>query len=69
MVLCIVNNMGEYHYKRPRPAIIVDMVLFSVHQDQLRVLFIKLKSEPFKNMWALPGGFVEFHESLEEAAR
>jgi 8-oxo-dGTP diphosphatase len=32
------------------------------------VLLIKRKSEPFKGRWALPGGFVDKDESLEDAA-
>lgn len=33
------------------------------------VVLVKRRSEPFKGMWALPGGFVEYGERVEEAAR
>jgi len=36
--------------------------------DDLRVLLIQRKDQPFKGQWALPGGFVNENESLERAA-
>lgn len=33
------------------------------------ILLIKRLNEPFKNCWALPGGFVDENEDLEQAAR
>ena len=30
---------------------------------------VKRKIEPFKNKWAIPGGFVQIDESIEEAAK
>lgn len=32
-----------------------------------RVVLVRRRREPFKGRWALPGGFVEEHESVEEA--
>ena len=32
-----------------------------------KILLIKRKNEPFKNRWALPGGFVEYGEAVESA--
>ena len=46
----------------------VDMVVFTVIKAQLYVLLIRRKKEPFKGQYALPGGFVEEDESLENAA-
>lgn len=37
--------------------------------DDLAVLLIQRKSDPFKGRWALPGGFVDENESLERAAK
>lgn len=45
-----------------------DAVVFSGSGDGLRVLLIKRKNDPYKGMWALPGGFVEDDEELEAAA-
>lgn len=33
-----------------------------------QVLLIRRKNPPFKNLWALPGGFLEMDESLQESA-
>ncbi len=47
----------------------VDAVVFAVIDEQLKVLLVQRKHEPFKDMWALPGGFVEDDEDLEHAMR
>lgn len=57
-----------FTYKYPRPALTVDIVIFSIITNQLHVLLIKRAHDPFENYWALPGGFVELDEGLEEAA-
>ena len=58
-----------YTYDHPHPAVTTDVVVFTMRQDALQVLLIKRASEPFRGCWALPGGFVEPDESLDEAAR
>jgi len=50
------------------PSVTVDVVIFSILDDELKVLLIKRKSWPHEGMWAIPGGFVELEESLEAAA-
>lgn len=60
--------MTQYTYDSPRPALSVDIVIFSVRQETLQVLLVCRDEEPFRGMWALPGGFVRQNESLEEAA-
>lgn len=52
-----------------RPSVTVDVVIFSLHNEDLRVLLIQRKYEPYQGAWAIPGGFVQMGESLEEAAR
>jgi len=32
-----------------------------------KILLIKRKNEPFRDKWALPGGFVEYGEKVEDA--
>jgi 8-oxo-dGTP diphosphatase len=32
-----------------------------------KILLIKRKNDPFKGKWALPGGFVEYGEKVEDA--
>jgi len=53
----------------PKPAVTVDIVLFTILDKKLKVLLIKRALEPFKGMWAIPGGFVKMPESLEAAAK
>lgn len=52
----------------PKPSVTVDILLFTVVENDLKILLIKRNLAPFKGSWALPGGFVLLHESLEEAA-
>ncbi len=58
----------SYTYEYPRPSVTVDLVIFTIADNDLKVLLIRRGGEPFKNCWALPGGFVEIDESLEKAA-
>lgn len=55
--------------KYEKPAVTVDVLLFTVDQGDLKILLIKRNEEPFKDSWALPGGFVRMEESVDEAAR
>lgn len=54
--------------KYERPSVTVDVVIFSLVEEDLRVLLIQRKHPPHQGMWAIPGGFVKMDESLEEAA-
>ena len=44
--------------KYERPSVTVDVVIFTILDEQLKVLLIKRKAWPFAGMWAIPGGFV-----------
>lgn len=46
-----------------KPSIAVDGILIK----DGKILLIKRKNEPFKGRWALPGGFVEYGEKVEDA--
>lgn len=45
----------------------VDAVVFSVRAGGTDVLLIKRKKDPYKGQWAVPGGFIEMDEELEDA--
>lgn len=47
------------------PSLTADIFIFD---DDLNFILIKRGNDPFKDCWALPGGFVEYGESVENAA-
>lgn len=51
-----------------RPSVTVDVVIFSLVADDLKVLLVKRTQLPYAEMWAVPGAFVKIDESLEDAA-
>lgn len=53
----------------PRPSVAVDVVLLTVSDARLRTLLVRRTSQPQKDRWALPGGFVRMDESLDDTAR
>ena len=59
----------RYTYEYPRAALTVDCAVFGFDGGALQVLLIRRGLEPFKNKWALPGGFVRIEETLDDAAR
>lgn len=64
----------------PRPSLTVDMVVFGLRRNKdnenvksinvygLQVLLIKRANYPFKDKYALPGGFCVPHETVEQTA-
>lgn len=78
MASCIfytINSVKEHSggpmsftYKHARPAVTTDCVVFGLDDDDLKVLLIQRGQEPFKDRWALPGGFAEIGESLDNTA-
>lgn len=59
--------------KYPRPAYTADNVILLVPDDPTeeveQILLIKRLNEPFKDCWALPGGYVNLGETSQDAAR
>ena len=58
----------KYTYEYPRPAVTSDIAVLRV-TDTPEILLIRRKFDPFKDMWALPGGFLNMDETLDETAR
>ena len=58
-------NAGDYE----RPSVTVDMLLFTVEEGKLKLMLIKRKNPPYKDKWAIPGGFVNIDESILTAAK
>ena len=51
-----------------QPGITVDLVIFTVNKNKLKVMLAKRAEAPFSGYWSLPGGFLLVGESLEDAA-
>ena len=66
-----MDNTSEPHdpSRDERPAVTVDVVIFTLQERELHVLLVKRKHWPFEGRWAIPGGFIKLDESLEQAAR
>ena len=60
---------GDYDpLDSPPFAVTVDVVVFTIVDDALQVVLIRRGEPPFKDRWALPGGFVHPDEDLAAAA-
>lgn len=57
-----------YTYQHPHPAVTTDIVIFTIRSQRFELLLIRRADDPFKNCWALPGGFIEIDEDLEHCA-
>lgn len=51
-----------------RPSVTVDVVLFAFRDQDLQVLLVRRKKWPYQDYWAIPGGFIQMDESLEQSA-
>ena len=47
----------------------VDIVIFTIRNNNFEVLLVQRGQEPFKDSWAIPGGFIRLSENLDEAAK
>ena len=63
-----MSKKGKYIYEWPRPMVTVDAAVFAFFKDNTSLLLVNRGGEPFKGKWALPGGFVDIDEELEDAA-
>ena len=63
------NHTEGYTYNYPHPAVTTDCVVFGFDGKELLILLIERGLEPYKGMWAFPGGFLRMDETAEECAR
>ncbi|RYF27900.1 MAG: NUDIX hydrolase [Chloroflexi bacterium] len=49
------------------PTLVVDAVIFQIVNNQLQVVLIERAADPFKGMWALPGGYNAVGETTRDA--
>jgi 8-oxo-dGTP diphosphatase len=58
----------KYCYEYPRPAVTADCAVITKKDNRWLILLIERKDLPYKGFWALPGGFLEMDETLEQCA-
>lgn len=59
----------QYCYRHPHPALTTDIVLFTLRAEKLQLLLIRRRNPPFQGGWALPGGFLDLDEDLNDCAK
>lgn len=52
-----------------KPSVAVDVLIFTIEDDTLKVVMVERSEFPYKGCLALPGVFVGIDESLEDAAK
>ncbi|NQV89626.1 MAG: NUDIX hydrolase [Parcubacteria group bacterium] len=60
--------MIKHHSSPQNIKAAVDTCILSIQDDELHVLLIQMKKQPFEGQWALPGGLLEEEETSEQAA-
>ncbi|RJF86815.1 NUDIX domain-containing protein [Oleomonas cavernae] len=58
-------NASDEANAYPAPHVTVDLVIFTVRDEQLHVLLMKRGAPPHKGLWALPGGYIHPEEDLD----
>lgn len=62
------THKQTYTYDYPHPAVTTDIVVFSINDGNLAALLIRRGEEPYREAWALPGGFLKDTETVEVCA-
>lgn len=52
-----------------KPAVTADVITITFINKEPHILLIQRKFPPYKDFWAIPGGFIEMSEDLHEAAK
>ncbi len=58
----------SYTYPYPHPAVATDCVVLGFDGHELKILLVQRGVEPFKGLWAFPGGFLRMDETAEQCA-
>lgn len=58
-----LENYNVHNYEVPLTS--VDIVIFSLIKGQLSVLIVARDESPYKDKWALPGGFIDLQQDKD----
>lgn len=58
-----LRNYNIHDYDVPLTS--VDLVIFTIKDQELQVLLVKRAEHPFKGQWCLPGGFIDIHHDVD----
>ncbi|MGD9637964.1 MAG: NUDIX domain-containing protein [Alphaproteobacteria bacterium] len=58
------KNFDDLDAGYPKPFATIDVVILTLRDGELYVLLMQRKNEPFKENWALPGGYIHPQEDL-----
>jgi 8-oxo-dGTP diphosphatase len=67
--MCIYYTIKMYDINRNYFHLTADAVVFTIMNDSLKILLIKRKYDPYKGMFALPGGYINIDEELEDGVK
>lgn len=56
-------------YEKQDIRVTVDIVIITIIDQEPHLLLVKRKNNPYKDFWALPGGYINNNERLEDAAK
>ena len=63
-----IENYDKDKYEKP--SVTTDIVIFTLSdKNELSLLLIKRGGYPYKGKWAIPGGFVDMKESIDDGAK
>jgi 8-oxo-dGTP diphosphatase len=58
-----------FTYNYPRAALTVDAIIVCIDNGTFKIVLVQRNQEPFKEFWALPGGFINMDETLASACQ
>jgi len=58
----------SFTYRYPRPMVTVDMLMLRFREGKIELLLIQRDRPPYQGKWALPGGFIDMEETLQQSA-
>lgn len=67
--LKMIQKEYEEESKKQGISLAIDIVIFTIFNNDLKVLLNKRSNEPYKGLYALPGGFCLKETSLEDNAK